>query len=485
MTTPEPSAPLPVLTPDPHRPLYHFTPPAGWLNDPNGITHHQGRWHLYYQHNPHRPEWGSIHWGHASSADLVTWRDEPVALVPTPGGLDEHGCFSGTFALVNGQPTLYYTGVASGVQTQCMATSQDLITWEKHPGNPVIAHPPEGVRPDDFRDPYVFQHGAWWYMAVGASLDHDRAAVLLYRSADGVNWTYRHVLHAATRTDQGVMWECPNLFPLGERWVLVVSLWPSLGARYFVGTFEDERFLPEREGVIDGDGGAFAHLTARSEDGRTLQWAWLGEQRHQSLIDPGGWAGALSVPRELTLEAGDLRVWPASEVAHHHETCLLDEDLILGPEATPTFRGAHLDLRLKVEPDTEHPVAVTVLRSPDGAEETVVTYDPRARHLRLDRSRSSLDPLAARDSQRTHLALGRGEALDLRLLVDGSVLEVYANGRACLSSRVYPTRADSLQGSLAAARPTRARVGVWTMRAAPGSERKHGEMIPFPGHNAY
>lgn len=467
MTINEPTAPSPVQPApqrDPHRPRYHFTAPTGWLNDPNGITHHEGRWHVYYQHNPHGPQWGSIHWGHASSADLVTWRDEPIALAPTPGTADGHGCFSGSFALVNGRPTLYYTGVANDVQTQCMATSRDLITWEKHPANPVIPHPPQGVRNDDFRDPYVFWHREWWYMAVGASLEHDRGAVLLYRSADGENWTYLHVLSAATRTDQGVMWECPNFFPLGDRWVLVVSLWRGLGARYFVGTFKDECFTAEREGVIDGDGGAFAHLTAQSEDGRTLQWAWLNEQRHQDLIDSGGWAGVLSVPRELTLEDGDLRVQPASELTHLRHEQLHEGEVILGPDPSLTFDGAHLDLRLDLEPDLEHPVQVTVLRAPDGSEETVLTFDPSARLLILHRVRSSLDRRATRDTQRAHLALARGEGLDLRLLLDGSVLEAYANGRVCLTSRVYPTRADSTSGFITAGRVTRGRLDLWTVK---------------------
>ncbi|WP_019587723.1 glycoside hydrolase family 32 protein [Deinococcus apachensis] len=449
---------------DIHRPLYHFTAPSGWLNDPNGIAHHGGRWHVYYQHNPRRPQWGDIHWGHASSEDLVTWRDEPMALAPTPGGADEHGCFSGSFALVNGTPTLYYTGWSGGVQTQCMATSRDLITWEKHPRNPIIPHPPRRVRSDDFRDPYVFQHAGRWYMALGASLDHDRGAVLLYGTEDGERWTYLHVLYEATRTDQGVMWECPNFFPVGDRWVLVVSVWPGLGARYFVGTFENKRFQAEREGVIDGDGGAFAHLTAQGADGRVLQWAWINEQRHQDLIDVDGWAGALSVPRELSLRNGDLCVQPARELAQLHEERLHDGEVVLQPGTPLLFDGTHLDLHLELEPDIEHPVHVTVLRAPDGSEETVLTFDPSARLLKLRRARSSLDDRTARDSQRTHIALERGEGLNLRLLLDGSVLEVYANGRACLTSRVYPTRRDTTTGMITAERDTRATLTLWTVR---------------------
>jgi beta-fructofuranosidase len=169
-----------------HRPRYHFTAARQWINDPNGLCFHAGRYHLYYQYNPAAPRWGDIHWGHASSADLVNWRDEPVALKPSPG-FDEGGCFSGSFALVSGVPTLYYTGYTAERQVQCAATSSDLLSWTKHPER-CIDTPPPGVGATDFRDPYVFRHGGRWYMAVGASIRSERGQVLLYRSEDGVAW---------------------------------------------------------------------------------------------------------------------------------------------------------------------------------------------------------------------------------------------------------------------------------------------------------
>ena len=449
---------------DLHRPLYHFTASSGWLNDPNGITWHDGRWHLFYQHNPAEARWGQIHWGHASSADLLHWRDEPIALAPTPGSADEHGCFSGSFALVGGLPTMYYTGWASGVQSQCRATSRDLVSWEKDPANPIIPTPPARVRNDDFRDPYVFRHGEWWYMVLGASLDHDRGAVLLYRSEDGQHWEDRGVLFEASRSELGVMWECPNFFPLDGSWVLLVSIWPGLGAHYFVGDFENERFTARREGVLDADGGAFAHLTAISPDGRRLQWGWINEQREQSHTDRGGWAGALSVPRELKLEGEDLRVQPAAELAQLRGKQLYGADVTLSPEPLK-LEGIHLDLSLQLQPDIEHPVELALRQSPDAAEETRLTFDPSARQLRLDRTRASADPRTRRDTQRAHLHLRRGEGLDLRVLLDGSVLEVYANGRVCMSSRLYPERPDSVGLTLTAQQPTQASLSVWEIRA--------------------
>ena len=159
------------LAADPHRPQYHFLPPANWMNDPNGLIQWRDHYHLFYQYNPHGPVWGSIHWGHAISDDLAHWRDLPIALEPTPGGVDEDGVFSGCAVDDDGVPSILYTGVRrladdSRVELPCLATSSDdeLRTWHKHPHNPVIASPPPGVDVLGFRDHSVWQEDGTWYM---------------------------------------------------------------------------------------------------------------------------------------------------------------------------------------------------------------------------------------------------------------------------------------------------------------------------------
>ena len=153
---------------------------------------------------------------------------------------------------------------------------------------------PAGVEGHDFRDPYVFQHTGHWYMVLGASLDHQRGQCLLYRSADGNSWEYCGVLYAAEDSRLGVMWECPNFFPLGDdgKWVLTVSLWLGLGVQAWVGRFENERFVPEAEQVIDVDAGAFAPLTMRAPDGRTLAMASTTGSRQ-----PGRTRRTTAIPR--------------------------------------------------------------------------------------------------------------------------------------------------------------------------------------------
>jgi beta-fructofuranosidase len=446
-----------------HRPAFHFTAARHWLNDPNGVCFHAGRWHLYYQFNPAAPRWGDIHWAHASSADLLSWRDEPIALKPSPGD-DAGGCFSGSFALVNTVPTLYYSGYTPERQVQCAATSSDLITWTKHPER-TIGTPPEGVGATDFRDPFVFHHGAFWYMVVGASLRSERGQCLLYRSADGVAWTYRHALYTAPSLALGVMWECPNFFPLGERWVLTVSIWPCLGAHAFVGRFEDERFVPESDAVLDVDAGAFAHLATRGPDGRTLQWAWLNEQREQGLIDADGWAGALTVPRELLLDdRARLITWPAAEIAalRSAEVPVAHTGSTRG--VRHTFSGRCLDIEARFTLRDRQKLGITVLASPDGREATRIVFWPDARRLLIERSRSSLDAGTRRQDVFGLLCLDEGEALNLRVLLDHSVLEVYANGRLTLCTRIYPTQAASVLGNSFVEGDADVSLRAWAMR---------------------
>ena len=133
------------LAADPWRPAYHYQPPSKWMNDPNGTIYWKGRYHLFYQHNPDGPWHGNIHWGHASSEDLVHWTDHPIALSPGPDGPDRLHCYSGTaFVNADGVPTHIYHGVPGGI---CLATSTDdmLVDWEKHPANPIIPDPGPGA----------------------------------------------------------------------------------------------------------------------------------------------------------------------------------------------------------------------------------------------------------------------------------------------------------------------------------------------------
>ena len=194
---------------DPLRPQFHLLPAANWMNDPNAPIYWKNNYHMFYQYNPNGAYWGDMHWGHAVSTDMVHWKHLPLALVPTPGGPDADGCFTGTSVVQDGKVVVLYTGVVvvppghatskggpqSYREAQCLMTSTDpeLKVWTKLAA-PVIAEPPTGMQVNGFRDPSPWRQGDSWYMVLGAGIANRGGVVLLYKSKDLHSWKYVHVL---------------------------------------------------------------------------------------------------------------------------------------------------------------------------------------------------------------------------------------------------------------------------------------------------
>lgn len=434
------------LDKDPHRPAYHFLPPANWMNDPNGLIQWKGMYHAFYQHNPNGAFWGTMHWGHARSRDLIHWEHLPIALAPDMP-YDKDGIFSGCCVDHHGVPAILYTGVRP--QVQCMATSDDeMIRWTKHPANPVIPTPPPGYPIDNFRDPCVWKEGKDWLMAVGSANEADDGAVLLYRSTDLVNWEYLHPLLQGSRdmpapAGTACMWECPSFFPLGDRHVLILSCIPRDKNRppappvaYLVGDYRDRRFHPERFETLDLGSDYYAPATMTDEKGRRLMFGWVGCWRNQEWQASSGWAGALSLPDMLTLRPdGRVRIEPVPET-----------QLLRRRRLEPNgIHGDLLEIDATFAVEGSKSVGLRLRATPDGTEETLVTYDPVRRVLELNRDRASLNPSARRGVCGGLVTLAPGEPLRLRVFVDRCLIEVYANERARLTSAVFPSRPDSLE----------------------------------------
>jgi beta-fructofuranosidase len=448
------------------------------MNDPNGLVHWNGRYHLFYQHNPFGPRWGNMHWGHAVSDDLVHWQDLPIALAPTPGGPDQDGCFSGSFVDDGGRATLIYTGVRGGEERPCLATSDDpdLRFWRKHPGNPVIPEPPPGLDLVGFRDHVVWQEAGVWYQLIGAGIRGVGGTALLYRSPDLHAWEYLHPILTGDRTRTepfwtGTMWECPDLFPLGDKHVLVASIWDDARgdarrtlnhAASFLGTYADHRFAPEAEGILDVGGHFYAPQTTRDAQGRRLMWGWLWEGRDAAASEAAGWAGVMSLPRVLSLRPdGALGVEPVPELAALRGERRRWKNVALAPGAPVVLdeaAGDCLEIRATFGPSAAV-VGLALRRTPDGAEETIVRYDRGRSLLALDCARSSLDVAVDRALDGAALALAPDKPLNLRIFLDRSVIEVFANGRLAITDRIYPSRDDAL-GVAAFADGAAARLGA-------------------------
>lgn len=206
-------------------PHFHLAPPAGWMNDPNGLIWFNDRYHAFYQHHPMSEHWGPMHWGHATSDDMIHWQHEPIALAPGDDN-DKDGCFSGSAVDDNGVLSLIYTGHVwlDGAgnddairEVQCLATSRDGIHFEKQG---VILTPPEGIM--HFRDPKVWREADTWWMVVGAKDPGNTGQILLYRGSSLREWTFDRVL-AHADAGESYMWECPDFFSLGDQHYLMFS----------------------------------------------------------------------------------------------------------------------------------------------------------------------------------------------------------------------------------------------------------------------
>jgi beta-fructofuranosidase len=443
---------------DPHRPRYHFLPPYNWLNDPNGVIQFRGEYHLFYQYNPHGPLWGDIHWGHAVSRDLVHWEHLPVALAPTPGTYDERGCWSGCAVDNDGTPVIIYTGVRGEQHEQqctCVAFGDaQLRTLTKHPGNPVLPDLPAGLDLVQYRDPCVWREADGWYMVVGSGITGVGGTALLYRSPDLLSWEYLHPLCVGDVRRQepywtGTMWECPDFFPLGDKYALTFSAWDgrALYPGYAIGTYADHRFTIEREGVADY-GRWYAQQSFEDEQGRRIVWSWLRERRSDAAQESAGWSGVMALPRVYTLlPDGDLGSTPAPELETLRGQWTRLAQLTLapgGPNPLIGLCGDCLEIMAEFAPGDATQFGLVVRRSPGGEEETRIVYDRASARLRIDRSRSTLDPESDPTSPEAPCPLASDGTLRLRVFLDRSVLEVFANERVCFGERIYPSRPDSL-----------------------------------------
>lgn len=457
---------------DPHRPRYHFVAPSGWMNDINGPLYWNGRHHLFYQAQPHGIFAIGAQWAHASSVDLVHWVHHPPALAPSSGGPDRIGCFSGGVVVNEGVPTIVYHGQPDGM---CIATSTDpdLERWEKHPANPVIRTDPPNLwhgswfPPSWEQDPCAWRAGGRWY-ALRGGRDRDRGdTAFLYRSDDLVRWEALGSFYESDRRWTHVDEDCsvPDLFPLGDRHVLLFGS-HILGTQCYVGRLAGERFLPEAHRRFSWPGsvnaGAITMLDGR---GRRVFFTWLLESRNPASMKASGWAGAMSLPRVLTLLPGNLfGIEPVPELAMLRRSERELEGITVaadGEVALPGVEGDCLEVEMEIEPGEAREVGLVVRASPGGEERTAVICEPQRSVLRIDAGRSTLDPACpqrrfmnpairppaleeAIDEPEPPLALAAGEPLRLRVFLDRSVLEVFANGRQAIAHRLYPSRPDSL-----------------------------------------
>ncbi|MBW3083728.1 glycoside hydrolase family 32 protein [Bifidobacterium phasiani] len=442
-------------------PRFHIASNGGWINDPNGLSHHRGRWNVFYQLHPYSAQWGPMHWGHVSSADLTTWRREPIALAPSIEA-ELAGVFSGSAVTGDdGRLWLYYTGhrwrngvdVADGnLEVQCAAVSDDGVRFEKLG---VVIDNPERLK--DFRDPKVWKQDGRWYMVFGLRTGDERGEIVLYTSEDMRRWSFDRVLFRHPDPDV-FMLECPDFYEIPApdgttRWVLCFSAMGTKpdgfmnrnanNAGYMIGTWEPGgAFEPQTEFRLwDWGPNYYAPQSMLGPDGRRIVLGWMNPA-DGSPTQRDGWCGQMTLPREVTLrEDGDLHTTPVAEidrlrlddVDHGSMTLGRDEER----EVLEDAEAVEIDLTIDLEATTAERCGLKLHCTDDGGY-VYVGYDDQTRRVVLDRQAAGVGERGYRAAPLSDGELASGR-IELRVYVDRGSVEVYVNdGRQAMSAYSLP-----------------------------------------------
>jgi len=456
----QPSATGPRTFVNPARPRYHYTPPNGWMNDPNGLVYFEGEYHLFYQ--ARMPS----HWGHAVGDDLLHWTDLPIAMAP-----DERGAIASGSCVVDWDDTSGFFGGKPGlvaifthwlVQEQSIAYTTDRgRTWTKYAGNPVVENPAI----PDFRDPKVIWHAPTqrWVMVLAVA---DR--VHFYVSPNLRVWAFASEFGAQDGAHSGV-WECPDLVEISvdgisglRKWTLHISVNVRHGRimQYYVGEFDGTHFVNDNDPATTlwTDGGAdyYASVTWATlapGDERRVWLGWMSNWTYAKQLPTEPWQGMMSIPRRLGLkETNDgIRLYqePIVELRQLRGSVRAWSNEVVAPGQSPLgdVRGRSVEIVAELEPGEATALGFHVRMS--DTERTTVRYDRHGRTISVARGDAGLADLAPgfAGTHTSSVALSDTGTIKLQIFLDECSIEVFANdGEAVISDLIFPARAsDSLE----------------------------------------
>lgn len=447
----QPAKEEPKTTREQHRPQIHFTPQKNWMNDPNGLVFFNNTYHLFYQHYPDTNVWGPMHWGHATSTDLVHWQHQPIALYPDSLGY----IFSGS-AVVDSNNTTGFgkdgqiplvaifthhdtAGLNAGrndFQNQSIAYSLDEgKTWTKYAGNPVLKNP--GII--DFRDPKVswYEEGKKWIMTLATK---DR--ITFYSSKNLKEWTKESEFGEKVGAHGGV-WECPDLFPMeynGEKiWVLFVSINPGgpnggSATQYFTGKFDGKTFTPFQTDIrwVDYGPDDYAGVTFFNTGKRRIFIGWMSNWQYASVVPTYAWRSATTIARDLSLEKIGEKYFLASNPV---------PELLAIADSTREFKD-EFDLegpaQIHLSLDSLDSYEITLAN--DKNEQVLIGYDKASNNYYIDRTKSGkIDFEKGFAARHTAPRIATGGSSDLTLIIDDASVELFAdNGLTVMSSIFFP-----------------------------------------------
>ncbi|MFC4324311.1 GH32 C-terminal domain-containing protein [Litchfieldia salsa] len=469
-----------ILADDVNRPQFHMSPPTSWGNEPGGPIYFNGQYHVFYQSNPRGPFWNHIRWGHLVSDDMVHWRDVDDAIIPGRYDVDPEGAWAGGAVIDDaGVPVIFYTAgddrdfpnqrINIARSTYLEDGDNDLNHWEKNSEVILDQKEGEGIM-GEFRDPFVFKDGNTWFMLVtsgkqDANGDSIGGTALVYSTQDASfeNWTFEGDLFVGDYNQfptTGRVWELPILLPLGDSGKHIFLINPAKTSRdeyqsrytyYWIGkwdpataSFTPDDATPTLLDVGDYFTGPAGMVTP---DGRTVIHSITQGRRPANDDYNAGYAHNYGLPVEVYYRAdGRLGIEPIQELDQlrgqqlvniTQDTSFADVNQILS-----SVNGDMLEIELVLDNGSANETGISVRRSPNGEEETILYYKESSKELWVNRTKSTLDPDVEKWYQGGTVDIG-SEDIKLNVYVDRSEINAYLNELKSLTTRAYPTRNDS------------------------------------------
>jgi fructan beta-fructosidase len=444
-----------------HRPQIHFSPKEKWMNDPNGMVYYNNQYHLFYQYYPDSTVWGPMHWGHATSKDLVHWTHLPIALYPDSLGYIFSGSAVADFNNTSGfgkdgkvPIVAIFThhdpkgerARKNNYQTQSIAYSLDEgKTWTKYNGNPVVANP--GIR--DFRDPKVmwFEEEKKWVMALAT-----RDRVTFFSSKNLKEWVKESEFGSSIGAHGGV-WECPELLSLNYQnekiWILMVSLNPGgpnkgSATQYFTGKFDGKSFIPFQTDTrwVDYGPDDYAGVTWFNTGERKIFLGWMSNWQYATRVPTVKWRSAMTIPRDLGLQkVGDrylITSQPVKELTKIQESPITLNNVLASSEQISNSIGKISSPAARLDITSDSLKAFTITLSNDSGEKVVLGYDKLANSYFIDRTNSGkIDFEKGFAARHTAPRLISKAGFDLKLIIDQASVELFADDGLSVMTQIF------------------------------------------------
>ncbi|MEJ8840918.1 GH32 C-terminal domain-containing protein [Lacibacter sp. H375] len=453
------SVPFVRFKDDFHRPKYHLIPAANWTNETHGLIYYQGRYHIFNQKDGNNLLLRNINWGHFSSKDMLQWTEHKPVLSPGPD-YDRLGIWSGHCVLDPlGKPVIIYTGASSDTSFGmhlAYPEADDLLSWKKYAGNPVVNGTPKQYTRFDFRDPYIWKEGSSYYMAVGFGIDENntrRGALLLYRSTDLKEWMFLHTLFEGKPSidDSGVFWEMPVFWKENNKYILLVNKVPykkePANALYWIGDFVNEKFVPDKAvpQKLEVINQLLSPSVAKDESGLTTAIAIIPDLVTAEAHYKQGWAHLYSIPRVWTLKNNKLcqQPHPSLKKLRTDVTTLTNVDVLPGKPILLSKNKQQLEIELELDPKDSKRFGVVIGKHPHDKEYTKIYFDFDQQEFVVDKSRSSLDKNIPNEGRSGTYNLSRNQKVKIRLFIDGSVVECFINNEDAFTTRIFPLKSIS------------------------------------------